>query len=142
LLSNVNEAGELALQTILVGQPELRDTLSRQELRQFAQRISADYHLRPFTFSETVEYVRHRLVSAGGSADRFDDAALQRIYTETSGIPRLINRLCDMALVYGYATKQSVIDGAILEEVVTDRENVGALSMTGTKNDAGKSAAP
>jgi len=140
LLSNVNEAGELALQTILVGQPELRETLSRQDLRQFAQRISADYHLKPFSIAETIAYIRHRLTSAGGSAERFDEIALQKIYNHTLGVPRLINRLCDMALVYGYAMKQPVIDGTILDEVITDRENVGALPMNGNTSHAGDSA--
>jgi hypothetical protein len=131
LLSNVNEAGDLVLQIFLVGQPELRETLRRQDLRQLAQRISADYHLHPFNAVETAAYIRHRLTAAGGSPDRFDANALERVYSHTGGIPRLINRLCDMALVYGYAMKQAVIDIGILDEVMADRRDVGALPLTG-----------
>jgi len=131
LLSNVNEAGELILQIFLVGQPELRQTLQRQDLRQMAQRISADYHLRPFSADETAAYIRHRLAAAGGSPDRFDPSAIARVYGHTGGVPRLINRLCDIALVYGYAMKQAVIDAAILDEVMADRSGVGALPLGG-----------
>lgn len=131
LLSNVNEAGELILQIFLVGQPELRATLQRQDLRQLAQRISADYHLRPFSADETAAYIRHRLAAAGGSPDRFDPSAIARVHGHTGGVPRLINRLCDIALVYGYAMKQAVIDAAILDEVMADRSGVGALPLGG-----------
>lgn len=131
LLSNVNESGELVLQIILVGQPELRETLRRQDLRQFAQRISADYHLRPFTEVETGEYIRHRLTVAGGDASRFDESAMAAVDRHTGGVPRLVNRLCDMALVYAYAMRQPVVDAAVVDEVMEDRSHVGALPLQG-----------
>jgi general secretion pathway protein A len=136
LLSNVNESGELILQTFLIGQPELRDTLKRPDLRQLAQRISADYHLRPFSAEETTQYIRHRLSAAGGSPDRMDEAAIRRVFEHSGGIPRLINRICDMAFVYGYAMQQPIIDVAVIEEIIVDRQSVGALPFpTQVNND-------
>jgi type II secretory pathway predicted ATPase ExeA len=129
LLSNVNSDGDLVLQILLVGQPELRDTLRRRELVQFAQRISADYHLAPLAAAETVAYVRHRVAAAGGSEDLFDVQALELVHRQTGGVPRLINQLCDMALVYGYAIKQATIDAGLVMEVISDRRAAGALAL-------------
>ena len=129
LLSNVNSDGDLVLQILLVGQPELRDTLRRPELLQFAQRISADYHLTSLAEAETAAYVRHRVAAAGGSAGLVDGPALDLIHRHTGGVPRLINQLCDMALVYGYAIKQATVDASLGAEVISDRRAAGALSL-------------
>src|SRR5262249_5705040 len=103
LLSNINADKAQLLQMILVGQPELLDKLKRPELRQFAQRISVHYHLPPLDFKETRGYVRHRLQVAGGSPELFDDYAIGLVHFFTDGVARLVNSVCDMALVYGYA---------------------------------------
>lgn len=123
MLSNVNTEKGLVLQTILVGQPELWDTLQRHELRQFAQRISYDVRLEPLSTDEmTGEYIRARLEMAGGDPEIFDRETYPYIWLATDGIPRLINLVCDTALVYGYAEGKAKIDVAIIDEVINDRQ--------------------
>ena len=126
VLSNVNVDKHLVLQTILVGQPELRDMMKMPQLRQFAQRIGADYHIGRLTAEETAEYVRHRIRVAGFErGELFDGATLRLIHAASRGIPRLVNQLCDTALVYGYAEERERIDGALIEEVIRDRISGG-----------------
>jgi type II secretory pathway predicted ATPase ExeA len=123
MLSNVNTEKGMVLQTILVGQPELWDVLHRPELKQFAQRISYDYFLGPLETPDlTAQYVRHRLAAAGGSPDRFNEDTFQRIWEASGGVPRLINRICDTALVYGYAEEVQTIPLRIVEQVIKDKE--------------------
>jgi len=102
LLTNLETAEEKLLQIILIGQPELRVLLDRPELRQLAQRITARYHLEPLDAEETRGYVRHRLRVAGCARPLFSRAALARVHRLTGGIPRLINILCDRALLGAY----------------------------------------
>jgi general secretion pathway protein A len=121
LLSNVNSETDLVLQILLIGQPELRIKLARPELRQFAQRISVDFHLRPLDLEETQAYVRHRLTVAGGRPDILLPDALELIYARTDGVPRLLNQYCDMALVYAFAEGRKSIDATLVSQVVQDR---------------------
>jgi type II secretory pathway predicted ATPase ExeA len=123
LLSNVNSEKDLVLQILLVGQPELRSTLSRPELRQFAQRVSVDFHLKPLDRIETHGYVRHRLKVAGGDGGLFLPEAVEFMYARTHGVPRLVNQLCDFALVYAYAEGRKSIDADLIAQVVRDRGN-------------------
>jgi len=123
LLSNVNSETDLILQILLVGQPELRVKLARPELRQFAQRISVDFHLRPLERQETHAYIRHRLTIAGGCAGIFLPDALEFVFARTGGVPRLLNQLCDMALVYAFAEGRTSIDADLISQVVRDRNN-------------------
>jgi type II secretory pathway predicted ATPase ExeA len=124
MLSNVNTEKGLVLQTILVGQPELWDVLQRHELRQFAQRISYDVRLEPLpTDSMTGEYIRTRLVKAGGDPDLIDPECYPYIWLATDGIPRLINLVCDTALLYGYAEEKEKIDLGIIEQVLNDKQH-------------------
>ena len=102
LLTNLETAEEKLLQIILIGQPELRVLLARPELRQLAQRSTARYHLEPLDAAETRGYVRHRLRVAGCVRPLFTRAALSAVYRLTGGIPRLINILCDRALLGAY----------------------------------------
>lgn len=127
LLSNVNSEKDLVLQILLVGQPELRRTLSQPELHQLAQRISVDFHLKPLGRAETYAYIRHRLEVAGGDARLFDPEALEFIFARTRGVPRLINQLADYALVYAYADKRKTIDFDLLVQVLKDRVSNHAL---------------
>jgi type II secretory pathway predicted ATPase ExeA len=132
LLSNVNSEKDLVLQILLVGQPELRETLSHPELRQFAQRVSVDYHLQALDAAETAAYVRHRFEVAGGDPGVFSSNALGMIHTHTRGVPRLVNQLCDYALVYAFAEGQRLIDAELLLQVVSDRRGgvaLGALAI-------------
>jgi type II secretory pathway predicted ATPase ExeA len=122
LLSNVNSETDVALQILLVGQPELRVKLGRPELRQFAQRISVDFHLRPLESREAQAYVRHRLTVAGGDAGIFLPDALDSIFARTGGVPRLLNQICDMALVYAFAEQRKTVDAALIARVVRDRD--------------------
>jgi type II secretory pathway predicted ATPase ExeA len=127
LLSNVNSEKDLVLQILLVGQPELRDKLLRPELMQFAQRVSIDFHLRPLDPHEAQAYIRHRLSVAGGEPSMFASGAIALIQARTGGVPRLLNQLCDLALVYAYADRRQSVDAALIEEVLQDREGGVAL---------------
>ena len=125
MLSNVNADKDQALQVILVGQNELRDTLRRPDLVQFAQRISVDYHLQPLSEDETAHYIRHRLKVAGGHPDIFTDIACQAVHRYSNGVPRLINLLCDTALVYGYAEQKQRIDANLVTQVAKEKQQGG-----------------
>jgi general secretion pathway protein A len=122
VLSNVNVDKHLVLQTILVGQPELRDIMRSPQMQQFAQRIGVDYHIGRLSEAETLAYVRHRLRVAGcPRPDLFTTPALKLVHASSRGIPRLVNQLCDTALVYGYAEQRDHIDEALMAEVINDR---------------------
>jgi general secretion pathway protein A len=122
MLSNVNSEKDQILQVILVGQPGLRDNLRDPRLEQFAQRIAVDYNLEPLGADETRDYIRHRLHVAGGSTEIFDDEACAVFFRASGGIPRLINLLCDTALVYGYAEQMQRIGKQLAEDVVHDKQ--------------------
>lgn len=131
ILSNVNADKHLVLQTILVGQPELRETLQRNELRQFAQRISVDYHLDTLSLDDALAYVSHRLSVAGGDPALFSAEAVEIACEGAAGIPRLINQLCDTALVYGFADQLPRIDAALMKVVVAERIRGGVFPSQG-----------
>ena len=137
LLSNVNSEKDLVLQILLVGQPELRMKLAMPALRQFAQRVSVDFHLRPLRRHETHAYILHRLKVAGIHRKLFLPEAIEFVYANTKGVPRLVNQLCDMALVYAYADRRMTIDSDLVSQVARDRKRgrVGA-----TFPDAGRDA--
>jgi type II secretory pathway predicted ATPase ExeA len=117
MLSNINSEKDQVLQVILVGQPGLRENLRDPRLEQFAQRISVDYNLEPLNAEETREYIRHRLSIVGGTPDGFG-----AVYRFTSGIPRLVNLMCDTALVYGYAEQAKHIGSKLVEDVARDKQ--------------------
>lgn len=125
MLSNVNNEKDQLLQVILVGQPELLETLKKHELRQFVQRIAVHCHIDALSPAETASYIRHRLAVVGGRADIFDDNACSMVHYYTSGIPRLINMLCDQALVYAFSEDQPQVTPGILTEVAYDRAKSG-----------------
>jgi len=129
MLSNINVDKEQMLQIILVGQPELRGTLRQPELRQLAQRVGVDYFLDSMNPKEAFEYIRHRVHVAGGNPDLFDIEAIGEIYKNSNGVPRLINTICDTALVYGYAEQAKTIDKGIIEEVVKDKSDGHILPL-------------
>jgi general secretion pathway protein A len=133
VLSNLNAGKDLLLQTILIGQPELRATLQLQGLRQFAQRIVIDHHLEPLTSDETVGYIRHRIAVAGGPADLFTPEAIELVHECTGGIPRLVNIVCDTALVYGFSEERASVGVDTVEQVICDRAGGGLLPLKVTK---------
>jgi type II secretory pathway predicted ATPase ExeA len=129
LLSNLNDAGPMTLQIMLVGQPEVRGMLARPGLGQLAQRVSADYHLRALDAAEVAAYVNHRLAVVGAAPELFDAAALALIHEVSGGIPRLVNQLCDYALVYAFSEGLQAVDAAVVHQVLADRSEFGALPL-------------
>lgn len=126
LLTNLETAKSKLLQVILIGQPELNDTLNRISCRQLKQRISLRYHIQPLNKEDTKKYIKKRLVMAGAfDPNIFTHKALQEIYRYSKGIPRLINIVCDNALVTGYATDQKVISDKIIREVTSSLDGLG-----------------
>ena len=122
MMSNVNTEKGLLLQTILVGQPELWDLLRSPELEQFAQRISYDYFLEPLGDADlTRQYIQHRIEKVGGNINLFAEDTYEEIWVATGGVPRLINLLCDTALVYGYADNQETIGISLVHQVIDDK---------------------
>ena len=121
LLSNLNADHDFLLQMIIVGQPELRALMQSPQLKQLAQRIGADYHIGGLSLGETFSYVYHRLKVAGGEEDIFSLEAIRLTYASSRGIPRLINQLCDTALVYAYSEQKPVVDEKLMVEVIRDR---------------------
>lgn len=132
LLSNIDidVDRDHTLQIILVGQPELMEKLKRPELRQFAQRISVHYHLAPLTYSESCAYIRHRLSVAGATYEIFDTWAMAAVYYFADGVPRVMNSICDMAMVYAYAAGEQTVDVDTVFTVVQDREKNGVLALS------------
>jgi type II secretory pathway predicted ATPase ExeA len=122
MISNINADKFQILQLILVGQPQLRDLLVGPKLHQFAQRISSDFHLRPLDPREVANYIAFRLKVVGASRPLFTQEACTLIGTASGGIPRMINVLCDTALVYGFANDQRVISDQIVRDVIADKQ--------------------
>lgn len=132
-LSNINADKFQVLQIFLVGQAQLRETLARPELIQFAQRIGLDYHLEALTREETQAYVLHRVQVAGGSAGLFTPEACTAIHEHSGGIPRLINLLADTALVYGYAEQREEISAALIDEVAREKQQGGLFPTANSR---------
>jgi general secretion pathway protein A len=141
LLSNINSEADVALQVLLVGQPELRDTLERPELKQFAQRVSVDFHLDRLALSDARAYIQHRLSVAGGDPALFQPAAMAFIHARSGGIPRLMNQLCDLSLVYAFAEQQRFIDEQLVRQVLQER-NLGRGVRVFTAEPPGAPRAP
>jgi general secretion pathway protein A len=116
LLTNLETPTQKLLQIILIGQPELRDLLDRNDLRQLAQRITGRYHLMPLSREETKGYVRHRLRVAGAPDEIFTPAALSEVHRLSSGIPRVINVACDRALLGAYTQETRRITAALVRQ--------------------------
>jgi general secretion pathway protein A len=123
MLSNLETEKEKLFQIILVGQPELRNKLNSPNLKQLRQRIGVRYHILPLDRDEVEAYIKHRLHVAGsdGSA-KFTRNAIGKIYEYSSGIPRLINIVCDKALLLGFVLETRDIDSKIIERSVEEIE--------------------
>jgi type II secretory pathway predicted ATPase ExeA len=129
MLSNINNEQDLLLQIILAGQPELLEMLNRNELRQFAQRIGVHGHLSALTPAETAEYIQYRLALVGGNSEIFETRACAAVYLYTKGVPRLINLLCDQALIYSYGEEMQAVSSDTIIEVVQDRSSSGLTAF-------------
>jgi general secretion pathway protein A len=120
LLSNLETSRSKLLQIVLLGQPELDKTLSQPGFRQLKQRINLRFHLPPLSEKETREYIVKRLRIAGAKEPIFTEKAIKAIYLKSGGIPRLINILCDNALLNGYALDQKMVGERSVKEVAKD----------------------
>ena len=129
MFSNINADKDELLQLVLVGQPELRDLISQPRLTQFAQRVAAEYHLPGMSPTSVGAYIDHRLKIAGASREIFTPAAAECVHLASRGIPRLVNQICDYALVYAFTDGLEKVDASVIEQVVTDRRMHGNLKM-------------
>ena len=120
MFTNINSGKDELLQLMLVGQPELRQLITAPELSQFAQRVTASYHLKSLDATSTRDYIRHRLKHVGGTGDEISIFAIKAIYEETRGVPRLINKLCDMALVYAASVERRAVGIDLIRELLAD----------------------
>ena len=123
LLTNLETPEQKLLQILLVGQPELDDKLDSFELRQLKQRVALRAHLQPLTLEETTGYVQRRLQLAGGDSQvhgLFNDEALAAVHQHSRGIPRLINTVCENALITAYASRSHLVSVDMVEDVARD----------------------
>ncbi len=120
LLTNLETATQKLLQIILIGQPELRTLLARDEMRQLAQRVTARYHLEPISLEETGAYIRHRLQICGNTQPLFNHRAIDRIQRLSGGIPRLINVLCDRSMLGAYVEGKSQVDAKVVRKAARE----------------------
>src|SRR2546422_673592 len=128
LLTNLETTREKLLQVILIGQPELYQLLKRPELRQVAQRITARYHLNAFSAEESSAYIGHRLKMAGGGETLFTPGALRSVHRWAGGVPRLINILCDRALLGTYAQGKRHVDARTVQQATREVQGEGLRS--------------
>ena len=120
LLTNLETSHHKLLQIILLGQPELREKLAQPELLQLSQRIVARYHLGPLSKKDTGAYVKHRLAIAGMRRPLFPDNLLDKLYRHSGGVPRIINVLCDRALLGAYAQNKNTVNASTLSKAVRE----------------------
>jgi len=120
LLSNFETTKDKLLQILLVGQPELTERLNTPQLRQLKQRVTLRHHLRPLSLGECQEYIANRLKHAGGNASIFPPRIIEAIHKYSGGIPRLINVICDNAMINAYALDKKEIEPLIIQEVADD----------------------
>ncbi len=132
MISNINADHHQILQLILVGQPQLRDLLQSPQLHQFAQRISSDFHLQSLDQRDVVHYIAFRLEAVGGPPPPralFTLEACNIIAVASGGIPRMINILCDTALVYGFARGEKTISAKLVRDVIADKQQYSIFPL-------------
>lgn len=117
---NINSGKDEVLQLVLIGQPELRDLVSQPNMRQFAQRVAASYHLTAMDLKTVRGYIPHRLKVAGAERRIFTGPAIDLIHQVTRGVPRLVNQLCDLALVYAFTRGKRTVTPTTVQQVLDD----------------------
>jgi general secretion pathway protein A len=128
MLSNLETEKSKLMQIVLVGQPNLRDKMSAPELEQLRQRITVSYHLNPLDAGETANYINHRLRRAAiGAPLEFPREVTDVIHARSRGVPRIINVICDAALVFGYAEERRQVDATLMDDVLSELELTGVL---------------
>lgn len=120
LLTNLETSTTKLLQIILLGQPELKQILEKPALRQLNQRITARYHLTALSYQDTQQYIKHRLKVSGGNTHIFNQRAIKKIYALSNGIPRLINILCDRALLGAYVNDTHTVSVKIINKAAKE----------------------
>ncbi len=120
MLTNINSNKDEVVQFILLGQPELRLRITDPTLRQFAQRVTATFHLEPMDLTTTRHYIRHRLIHVGGTGQEISPQAIRMIFETAQGIPRMINKICDLALVYTASAGHKTVSLTTIKELVRD----------------------
>ncbi len=126
MFTNINANKDELLQLVLVGQPELRDIVRQPNLRQFAQRVAANFHLDAMDSATVCAYIGHRLLTAGASKNLFNRSACELIHEHTGGIPRLVNQLCDLSMVYAFTNNQKIVTLRTVQLVLDDGAFFGA----------------
>jgi general secretion pathway protein A len=123
LISNIETDDRKLLQIVLLGQPELRDRLNSPRLRQLRQRITVRYHLNPLTRVEVAQYIQHRLALAGSNGvPQFTGPAVWRVYGYSKGIPRLVNAVCDKALLAGFVERSYRVNYRMVGRAIRELE--------------------
>ena len=123
LLSNLETDRRKLIQIVLIGQPELRDKLNARSLRQLRQRITVRYHLKPLDLDETERYISHRLLVAGADGrPKFSRGAVRAVHRYARGVPRLINAVCDKALLYGYVNATYELKSRAIRQAIRELE--------------------
>jgi general secretion pathway protein A len=125
MLSNINSDKIQLVQIVLLGQPQLRDLLQSPDLAQFAQRVTSDFHLSPLSIVEAIQYIFIRIEQAGGTRSIFSRAAAKLVAEVTGGNPRLINMLCDTALVYAYSSQKRYVSYRLMTQVIAEKSKHG-----------------
>jgi len=120
LLTNLETSKQKLLQIILIGQEELRDLLARYDLRQLAQRITGRYHLEPLSRDETADYIEHRLKVAGALGEIFGAGAKREVFRHSQGVPRLINVICDRALLGAYSSGNHRVNRRMIKRAAAE----------------------
>lgn len=120
MLTNINSGKDELLQLVLVGQPELRAMIARTEMRQLAQRVAVSTHVPALDRAGVRAYIAHRMAVASARDNTFSDAAADLIRDATQGVPRLVNQLCDLALIYAYSASRSRVKRDIVLQVLDD----------------------
>ncbi|WP_424984921.1 AAA family ATPase [Microbulbifer sp. S227A] len=128
MLTNINARKDCLVMLFLVGQPELRDRLKQSNNRQIAQRVGAAFHLGPLSREDTGHYIRHRISVAGGSRELFDEGAIDRIFGVTGGVPRLINVVCELALVTAFGDGVEHVDADFMDEFLAEAAETGLIA--------------
>ena len=137
LLTNLETSKRKLLQIILVGQPELRTLLARNDLRQLAQRITGRYHLEALNNKETIAYVRHRMTVAGANSNVFTPGALWEVHRVSQGIPRVINVVCDRALLGAYSIESHQVTRGIVRRAAQEVQGASTTSTNTSRRAPG-----
>jgi hypothetical protein len=137
MLSNLETEKSKLMQIVLVGQPDLRDTLERPSLEQLRQRVTVRYHLNPLDAEDTSEYINHRLRRAAASAPlHFPRDVTDAVHVRSGGVPRMINAICDAVLLCGYAEESPVIDMPLVRTAIEELESSSVLRRPGASPSA------